>query len=53
MIIHISLIPQEIIDEYEGMKLVNTDGYIHVEITGAMYGLHRVVESQSKIYRST
>ena len=37
MNIHISLIPQEIIDEYEAMKFVDTDGYVHVEITGAMY----------------
>ena len=39
MKIHISLIPQEIIDEYNAIKFVDTDGYVHVEITGAMYGL--------------
>ena len=33
------MIPQEIIDEYDAMKFVDTDGYVHVEITGAMYGL--------------
>ena len=37
--IHLSLIPQEIIDEYDVMKYVETDGYVYVEITGAMYGL--------------
>ena len=39
MKIHISLIPQGITDEYDAMKFVDTDGYVHVEITGAMYGL--------------
>ena len=39
MRIHLSLIPQEIIDEYDIMKYVEIDGYIYVEITGAMYGL--------------
>ena len=47
MKIHLSLIPQEIIDEYDVMKYAETDGYIYiyiyiyiyVEITGAMYGL--------------
>ena len=38
MRIHLSLIPHEIIDEYDIMKQVETDGYIYVEITGAMYG---------------
>ena len=37
MRIHLSLIPQEIIDEYDVMKYVEADGYIYVEITGAMY----------------
>ena len=39
MKIHISLIPQEIIDEYNAMKFVDKEGYVHVEITGAMYRL--------------
>ena len=39
MRIHLSLIPQEIIDEYDVMEYVETDEYIYVEITGAMYGL--------------
>ena len=39
MKIHISLIPQEIIDEYNVMKFVDKEGYVHLEITGAMYGL--------------
>ena len=39
MKIHLSLIPQEIIDEYDVMQYVETDGYVYVEITGAMYGL--------------
>ena len=39
MRIHLSLIPQEIIDEYDVMKYVETDGYVYVEITGVMYGL--------------
>ena len=39
MQIHISLIPQEIIDKYEAMKFVDEDGYVYVEVTGAMYRL--------------
>ena len=39
MKIHLSLIPQEIIDEYDVMQYVETDWYVYVEITGAMYGL--------------
>ena len=39
MKIHISLIPQEIIDEYDVKQYVNEDGYVYVEITGAMYRL--------------
>lgn len=39
MKIHISMIPQEIINKYDVMKLVAIDGYVYVEITGAMYGL--------------
>ena len=39
MRIHLSLIPQEIIDEYDVIKYVEVDVYIYVEITGTMYGL--------------
>ena len=39
MKIHLSLIPQEIIDEYDVMQYVDVDGYVYVEITGAMYDL--------------
>ena len=39
MKIHISLIPQEIIDECKAMKFVESYGYVHVKITGAIYGL--------------
>ena len=39
MRIYLSLIPQEIIDEYNVMKYVEIDGYVYVEISGAMYGL--------------
>ena len=39
MRIHLSLIPQEIIDEYDVMKYVEADGYVYIEITDAMYGL--------------
>ena len=39
MRIHLSQIPKEIIDEYEVMQYVESDGYVYVEITGAMYGL--------------
>ena len=37
MRIHLTLIPQKIIDEYDVMKYVGIDGYIYVEITGVMY----------------
>ena len=33
------MIQQEIRDKYDAMKFVDTEGYVHVEITGAMYGL--------------
>ena len=39
MRIHLSLIPQETIDDYDVMQYVEADGYVYVEITGAMYGL--------------
>ena len=39
MKIHISLILQEIIDKYNAMNFVHKEGYVHVEITGAMFGL--------------
>ena len=37
--IHLSLIPQEIIEEYDAMKFVDINGYVYVEVTGVMYGL--------------
>ena len=39
MRIYLSLIPQEIIDKYDVMQYVEADGYVYVEITGAMYRL--------------
>jgi hypothetical protein len=39
MKIHKSLIPQEVIDEYDMEKYFDADGYAYVEITGAIYGL--------------
>ena len=36
MRIHLSLISQEILDEYDVMKYVETDEYVYVEITGAI-----------------
>ena len=39
MKIPLNQIPQEIIDEYDVMKYVEADGYVYVEVTGAMYGL--------------
>ena len=39
MKIHRSLIPQEVMEEYDMEKYVDADGYAYVEITGAIYGL--------------
>ena len=39
MKLHISDIPQEIIDEYNVMIYANEYGFVYVEIMGAMYGL--------------
>ena len=39
MKVHISDIPQEIIEEYNVMIYANEDGFVYVEIMGAMYGL--------------
>ena len=39
MKVHLSDIPQEIIDEYNVMIYANEDGFVYVEIMGAMYGL--------------
>ena len=41
--IHPSLIPQKFIDKYDVMKYVETNGYVCVEITGAIYGLFQSV----------
>jgi hypothetical protein len=39
MRIHISLIPDEIKEEYNAEDFVDENGYVYVEITGAIYGL--------------
>ena len=39
MQVHISDTPQEIINEYNVMIYANKDGFVYVEIMGAMYGL--------------
>ena len=36
MRIHLSITPQEIIDDYDVIKYVETDGYVYVEITDTM-----------------
>ena len=36
---HISMIPQEIIDEYNLTNIMEADGWCYVEIQKAMYGL--------------
>jgi hypothetical protein len=41
MRIHISLIPNEIKVEYNVEDFVDENGYVYVEITGAIYGLSR------------
>ena len=39
MKVHISDISQEIIDEHNVIIYANKDGFVYVEIMGAMYGL--------------
>ena len=39
MRIHLSLIPQEIIEEYNVIKFLDIEGYVYVKVTGVMYGL--------------
>jgi hypothetical protein len=39
MRVHISMIPQEVIDEYDVSQYVDKKGYAYVKITGAIYGL--------------
>eukprot|EP00978_Attheya_sp_CCMP212_P026017 scaffold84797_cov47-Attheya_sp.AAC.1 len=39
MKIHQSLIPQELMDEYNVEQLLDENGYVYIEITGAIYGL--------------
>ena len=39
MKIHISLIPQEIINEYNLLELVDEEGFVFIEILKGMYGL--------------
>ena len=42
MRIHRSLIPQSIIDHYHVEQYIDADGFVYVEIGGAMYGLKQV-----------
>ena len=37
--IHLSLIPQDIIDQYHLNDLVAPDGFVYIEISKGMYGL--------------
>ena len=39
MILHINIIPQEIIDEYAVHKIVDDNGWIYLEIVKGMYRL--------------
>jgi hypothetical protein len=39
MRIHVSMIPQEVIAEYDVTQYLDENGYAYVEITGAIYGL--------------
>jgi hypothetical protein len=39
MRIHSSMIPEEVLQEYEVKQYLEDDGYAYVEITGAIYGL--------------
>jgi hypothetical protein len=39
MRIHIDLIPEEIQHEYNTKAFADKDGYIYIEVTGAIYGL--------------
>jgi hypothetical protein len=39
MRIHKSMIPQEVMDEYDVEQFLDEQGYAYVEITGAIYGL--------------
>ena len=40
---HIATIPQDIIDEYNLLKIVNNQGYVYVKIFKGMYGLKQAV----------
>ena len=37
---HISLIPDEIIEEYKFLEKVHDKGFFHMDIRPSMYGLH-------------
>ena len=39
---HIATIPQEIIDEYNLLKIVDNHGFVYVKIVKEMYGLKQV-----------
>jgi predicted heme/steroid binding protein len=47
MRIHIDLIPEEIRKEYSTYEFMEENGYVYMEVTGAIYGL-----SQSGLIRS-
>ena len=49
MKVHISVIPQEIIEAYNVMIYANEDGFLYVEIMGAMYGLKKAGKLQMTI----
>ena len=53
MKVNISDIPQEIIDEYNVMIYANEDGYVYLEIMGAIYGLKQQEKLQMTIYLNT
>ncbi len=37
--LHLSQIPEEVIDEYNLRKIATPDGYVYIEVTKGMYGL--------------
>jgi hypothetical protein len=39
MRIHIDLIPEEIREEYNTDEFMDENGYVYMEVTGAIYGL--------------
>ena len=49
---HIATIPQEIIDEYNLLNIVDNKGYVYVKIVKGMYGLKQagIIEHRSLIH---